>query len=87
MSEQKYKEMIHQVMQLLKGKTSSLVKTLEEEMEKLSDEMKFEEAVVARDRMKALSVYASRQKVVDLELNDRGPQSSSPVISPSDAYF
>ena len=44
MSEQKYKEMIHQVMELLKGKTSSLVKTLEEEMEKLSDEMKFEEA-------------------------------------------
>jgi excinuclease ABC subunit C len=70
-SEQRYNEMIHQVVQLLKGKTSSLVKTLEEEMAKLSDEMRYEEAATVRDRIQALSVYASRQKVVDLEESDR----------------
>jgi excinuclease ABC subunit C len=70
-SEEKYSEMIHQVTQLLKGKTSSLVKTLEEEMERLSNEMRYEEAATVRDRIQALSVYASRQKVVDLEESDR----------------
>jgi excinuclease ABC subunit C len=70
-SEEKYNEMIHQVTQLLKGKTSSLVKTLEEEMERLSNEMRYEEAAAIRDRIQALSVYASRQKVVDLEQSDR----------------
>jgi excinuclease ABC subunit C len=70
-SEEKYNEMIHQVTQLLKGKTTSLVKTLEGEMERLSNEMRYEEAATVRDRIQALSVYASRQKVVDLEASDR----------------
>jgi excinuclease ABC subunit C len=70
-SEEKYNEMIHQVTQLLKGKTSSLVKTLEADMEKLSSGMRYEEAATVRDRIQALSVYASRQKVVDLEESDR----------------
>jgi excinuclease ABC subunit C len=70
-SEEKYNEMIHQVTQLLKGKTSSLVKTLEGEMERLSNEMRYEEAATVRDRIQALSVYASRQKIVDLEESDR----------------
>jgi excinuclease ABC subunit C len=70
-SEEKYNEMIHQVTQLLKGKTSSLVKTLEGEMERLSDEMRYEDAATVRDRIQALSVYASRQKIVDLEESDR----------------
>jgi excinuclease ABC subunit C len=70
-SGEKYNEMIRQVTQLLKGKTSSLVKTLEGEMESLSNEMRYEEAATIRDRIQALSVYASRQKVVDLEASDR----------------
>jgi excinuclease ABC subunit C len=70
-SEEKYNEMIHQVAQMLKGKTSSLVKALEGEMERLSNEMRYEDAATVRDRIQALSVYASRQKVVDLEESDR----------------
>jgi excinuclease ABC subunit C len=70
-SEENYNEMIHQVAQMLKGKTSSLVKALEGEMERLSNEMRYEEAAIVRDRIQALSVYASRQKVVDLEESDR----------------
>jgi len=70
-SQEEYNEMIRQVTQMLKGKTSTLVETLEHEMEGLSSEMKYEEAAVVRDRIQALSVYASRQKVVDLESSDR----------------
>lgn len=70
-SQAKYNEMIQQVTQLLKGKTQSLVESLEKEMEKLASEMRYEEAAVIRDRIQALSVYAARQKVVDLEANDR----------------
>jgi excinuclease ABC subunit C len=70
-SDERYNEMIRQVTQLLKGKTSSLVETLEREMEKLSNEMRYEEAAVVRDCINALNVYASRQKVVDLEQSER----------------
>ena len=70
-SQEAYNKMIHQVKQLLKGKTSSLVETLEQEMEKFASEMRFEEAAILRDRVKALSVYGARQKVVDVDLNDR----------------
>ncbi len=70
-SQEKYHAMIQQVAQLLKGKTGDLVKTLEAEMQRLSDELKFEEAAVLRDRIEALNVYTSRQKVVDLEQIDR----------------
>ncbi len=70
-SQAKYNEMIQQVAQMLKGKTASLVESLEKEMESLANEMRYEDAAVVRDRIKALSVYASRQKVVDLESNDR----------------
>jgi len=70
-SRQKYNEMIHQVEQMLKGKTASLVESLEREMERLANEMRYEEAAIVRDRINSLSVYASRQKVVDLESNDR----------------
>ena len=70
-SREKYNEMIKQVEQLLKGKTASLMKTLEEEMLRLSDELQYEEAVVVRDKLEALRVYTERQKVVALDLIDR----------------
>jgi excinuclease ABC subunit C len=70
-SELRYNEMIDQVTQLLRGKTSSLVRSLRDEMEKLSDEMKFEMAANVRDRIDALSVYAARQKVMDQEESER----------------
>ena len=70
-SYEKYNGMINEVAQVLKGKTSSLVATLESYMQKAAEELRFEEAAEMRDRVKQLSVYNEKQRVVDTELIDR----------------
>ncbi|MEE9186409.1 MAG: excinuclease ABC subunit UvrC, partial [Bacteroidota bacterium] len=70
-SQGQYNAMTKEVEQLLKGKTASLMKSLENEMSKFSDELKYEEAAVVRDKLEALRVYTERQKVVALDSIDR----------------
>ncbi|MEX2116352.1 MAG: excinuclease ABC subunit UvrC [Bacteroidota bacterium] len=64
-SKEHYGLMINQVAQVLKGKTAVVLQTLEAEMERLSSELRFEEAASIRDRMKAVEVYNEKQRVVD----------------------
>ena len=66
-----YNEMIDRVTKLLNGKTKTLVKEMTEQMNKFSDEMKFEKAAALRDKIDAIEVYSSRQKMVDDEIIDR----------------
>ena len=66
-----YNGMIDQVATLLRGKTESLRAMLEQEMNSLAAEMKFEEAASIRDRIKGLQAYSERQKAVDLDPIDR----------------
>ncbi|MBI3003873.1 MAG: excinuclease ABC subunit C [Ignavibacteriales bacterium] len=66
-----YAGMISQVAQVLKGKTDSLVESLESEMARLAENMKFEDAAGIRDRIKALTVYTERQKIVAPKEIDR----------------
>ena len=66
-----YSAMIEQVAKVLKGKTGSVVESLRAEMDRLSGEMKFEEAALIRDRMRALTVYTEKQKMVDPRGADR----------------
>jgi excinuclease ABC subunit C len=47
------------------------VQSLNEEMRRFADQLKFEEASRIRDQIKALSVYNERQKVVDTKEVDR----------------
>ncbi len=70
-SKEEYNRMIEQVVQLLNGKIDNLVENLKEQMEKLAEELKFEEAAVLRDKIKALEIYTSKQSVVSLEPIDR----------------
>ncbi|HEV8539163.1 MAG TPA: excinuclease ABC subunit UvrC, partial [Bacteroidota bacterium] len=70
-SQDAYNAMIGEVVQILKGKTSSLVKTLRETMEQASAAQRFEAAASLRDKIRALSVYTDRQKVVDPDIVDR----------------
>jgi len=70
-SQEIYTEMIREIAQLLKGKTSSLLLDLKNKMQNASDELLFEEAAELRDRMEQLSVYSERQKVVDTDMIDR----------------
>jgi excinuclease ABC subunit C len=66
-----YNAMISEVAHIIKGKTISLVKMLEERMETASRELRFERAAELRDKIKQMHIYSEKQKVVDWEMIDR----------------
>lgn len=66
-----YNDMVNQVAKLLNGKTTTLENELREKMEELSANMMFEQAARLRDKIEALQVYNSKQKMVDDEIIDR----------------
>jgi excinuclease ABC subunit C len=66
-----YNEMIEEVAKLLNGKTTSLIKEMTEKMDEYSANMQFEKAAKLRDKIEAISVYSSKQKMVDEEIIDR----------------
>ncbi len=66
-----YNEMIDEIAKLLNGKTKTLVKDLTEKMNKYSEDMQFEKAASTRDKIEAVEVYSSKQKMVDDEIIDR----------------
>jgi excinuclease ABC subunit C len=70
-SEQRYNDMISEVEKLLNGKTTTLMKELNTKMQTAASEEKFEEALMIRNRMKALDVYSTRQKIVYEDDADR----------------
>ena len=70
-SREHYNKMINEVALVLKGKTASLVELLQAQMERAADELRFEEATSLRDKVRQLSVYNERQKLVDAEKVDR----------------
>lgn len=67
----RYQAMIEQVAALLRGKSESLIRSLQQEMEAHAAAMRFEEAAALRDRIRGLQAYAERQKAVDLDSVDR----------------
>jgi excinuclease ABC subunit C len=68
---ERYTSMIAQVAAVLQGKTETLIRTLEADMQVLSGQTRFEEAAVLRDRIKGLRAYNERQKAADLDSTDR----------------
>ncbi len=66
-----YRNNINMAIQILNGKTRNLERKFEDEMKAMSEEMKFEEAADARNKLKLLREYTSRQKIVSTELLDR----------------
>lgn len=70
-SREQYMGYIKQALQILKGKTRYLEKEIEADMERLSEELRFEEAAVLRNRLQTLRDYNSRQKVLSADLIDR----------------
>jgi excinuclease ABC subunit C len=70
-TDQQYNAMIDKVAKVLRGRTDDVVASLQAEMEELAGKLKFEEAAKARDRLRALSVYNQKQKVVDTKDVDR----------------
>ncbi len=70
-SQQEYAENIKQVIAILNGKTKDTEKFLTEQMEIFSEEMKFEQAAVMRNRLSMLVDYIAKQKIVSTDSIDR----------------
>ncbi len=59
-----YRERIYQAVRLLEGKFSQVEQELRREMLKASDELRFEAAAEYRDRLQAIELLGTRQRVV-----------------------
>ncbi len=63
-TEEEYLTMIEEITRLLKGKTSSMIRSLTETMQLFARELKFEQASEIKTQIESLKRYAERQKVV-----------------------
>lgn len=70
-SSEEYNQNVKLATQILTGKTRSLEERLEIEMNELSEQMKYEQAAIARNRLVALREFTSKQKIVSPDLVDR----------------
>ena len=70
-SESDYNEMIFKVEKILRGKISIARNELLSEMQNKAEQKKFEDAATLRDKIKALDVYTSKQKILDFDAVDR----------------
>jgi excinuclease ABC subunit C len=59
-----YRQMISDLMDFLSGHSEEIVKRIANEMQKASEEMRFEKAAALRDQLKAISSIIERQKIV-----------------------
>lgn len=69
--EREYDAMIREIVQLLKGKTSALIRSLSAEMQQKAAALQFEEAAALKAQIEGLKRYAERQKVVSADPVDR----------------
>ncbi len=70
-TEEEYDRMIAEIVRLLKGKTSGLVRSLTEEMLQCAEALQFERAAELKLQIDGLRKYAERQKVVSEDTVDR----------------
>ena len=59
-----YRQMISDLMDFLGGHSEDIVRRLQADMEKASEEMRFERAAALRDQLKAIQSIIERQKIV-----------------------
>lgn len=64
-SKEQYGENIKKVIEFLNGNYTDTLKNLTEKMQKASDEMNFEEAIVYRDLIGSVKAIAQKQKITD----------------------
>src|SRR5574342_368456 len=63
-SQASYRQMISDLMDFLSGHSEEIVSRLQADMEKASEEMRFEKAAALRDQLKAIQSMIERQKIV-----------------------
>ncbi|TLU85927.1 MAG: excinuclease ABC subunit C [Chlorobium sp.] len=70
-SEEDYLIMINEIIRLLKGKTSTMIRSLTESMLRYARELKFEQAAEIKAQIESLKRYAERQKMIAGDEVDR----------------
>ncbi|MFN8385500.1 MAG: excinuclease ABC subunit UvrC [Anaerolineales bacterium] len=63
-SQATYRQMISDLMDFLSGQSEGIVSRLQIDMQKASEEMRFEKAAAIRDQLKAIQSIIERQKIV-----------------------
>jgi excinuclease ABC subunit C len=63
-SQASYRQMISDLMDFLSGHSEHIVTRLQSDMQKASEEMRFEKAAAIRDQLKAIQSIIERQKIV-----------------------
>jgi len=63
-SQAQYRQMISDLMDFLNGHSEPIVTRLQNEMQRASEEMRFEKAAALRDQLKAIQSIIERQKIV-----------------------
>ncbi|MBK6794632.1 MAG: excinuclease ABC subunit UvrC [Anaerolineales bacterium] len=59
-----YRQMISDLMEFLSGHSEPVIQRVQGEMQKASDEMRFEKAAALRDQLKAMQSIIERQKII-----------------------
>lgn len=67
---EEYRKQIDEIIDLLEGKTDKIIKELEIEMKKASENLDFEKAVELRDRRLAIERVSEKQKVSNISENN-----------------
>lgn len=70
-SRERYNSYVEQCAKILNGRTKDVEKTLEAEMMRSAEAMKFEDAAAARNRLLSLREYSAKQKIVTTDDIDR----------------
>ena len=65
-----YKKLIDEAVMFLTGRRSQVARITREEMERASEELRFEEAAIFRDRLDALERVTNRQKMMSQDQSD-----------------
>ena len=69
--EKTYKEMLEEVILVLRGKNEELIKVLKEKMRQESDAKRYEKAAQIRDRINAITMTIEKQKIRSMTFIDR----------------
>ena len=68
---EEYRQNVRKLINMVKGNVVGVTKEIKEEMDKAANELRFEEAVVFRDRLKVVEEFAARQTIIFPDKIDR----------------
>ena len=70
-SSDEYKKVVENVEWFLKGKNTTLLKNLKAGMDLTSQEMRYEEAAIFRDKIQAVQTVLDKQKIISTSMQDQ----------------